>query len=1307
MNNLVITNDQDSDIVQFDVLLPDNYDQFRIVYLNGCVINQNFLHVGDELKFRFSNNPLVYDNAKLKVKLIHTNYSTVDDPRNYQFVSLNLMKYYRIQFLPVYEFWDNINKETIYLFNPCNDKYILDEPINPPREALIFKSNAGPQSSIQATFTGNYVIAFKAVEKIPDISLKVGESIANSKQRPEDLGAYSFSGSQSNGLSVQQFQTTGYNYGADWTYPVKNLILQHRKTIRYTNTTDTYNAHLVFAMLDSDGKPVCQNIMLNDFSIVSGVSKSSIQGQEQTLTFLNYRSNSLSELTEDILTDVEYINPLALPIAIKSLGVYRNVYEADLTLPVKGDAMSSQDEGLFYINESNNNTITSLDPGTTTFINPNWYYSAQSVNIKAYYRADSSHPWAPLYTEDSSNKFYVIGDRGSTESKDAPVKIHFKDYDANIPLRGQWRDNGDDPVGDPVEVKFEIFMDDKEGYVPQDNSEENIEANPPTFTPFALVYIVGQLYTHEDGSAIIYNLINSGLTPQAKDYPKVMEYLTQEPIQLTESRFRTNGNEGLNDEDLYVSAITDDKSRDGLSFSMKDLNNNIHIVLPRTQTVAVKELKWRNGLNPYVDDAHDVAVKVFIPHKSTRIPTHFYYKRNYEKGFFVLTDVDGRNTIELLDNKTDFFLATGHSSLNVMAPAEDDLKYKTFNGSLIFDRSNAQITRLFSNDTTGSCLNYINDLLAAKLSRYFYTVDFKAFDSFFATTQKLILNANHRTIYGYYTNPNYQFYTGEHAIVMSSCQDIVKLLGSENVVNNCFSILSPEEQIVKTNPLTYAQVIAHESDIDKDIVDFPFKFFHFYNSGTADFPYLGFGANDSPNTTVGGVNTRRVRMDNCLTLGGTGTNPDAYKSLLNTDKAFYLMDDSVGGSDEKAKVKTAMKSSPAYPTNRYLSDCGLVETLPAFRLYRNANFEQADLTITTGGVKTLHPIYLQSTPRIFLNNLLYFFDFLLNALRRDDGTGFNAENIFNYIHVMTFDNSSITLGNTSKPILRYGKTWRRLAFTGGNIWLAESFDSAFVMNYLNNETINEFATTDELRTSLPSKTNQDTTNEEVIYSMESNSIYTNVQMFGKRVFNFFKEADYFGMVQFKMAYVETIQANDSILELYMTNNLQIGDTTQFINNIASYNNLKTGKLFIPKLGEFTQYAHVLYLTSESFNDAITVSIDNLNMSKYKSPFTQTKRRDWVDDETQNQCFVYDTKFEPVPDQKINVYLFGVMFRYHQLSLGWANLSNELAETNFEIKRDRGNRHFILTLYDDFGRTIPNTDTSQGFKNNLTLELFLS
>ena len=160
-----------------------------------------------------------------------------------------------------------------------------------------------------------------------------------------------------------------------------------------------------------------------------------------------------------------------------------------------------------------------------------------------------------------------------------------------------------------------------------------------------------------------------------------------------------------------------------------------------------------------------------------------------------------------------------------------------------------------------------------------------------------------------------------------------------------------------------------------------------------------------------------------------------------------------------------------------------------------------------------------------------------------------------------------------------------------------------------------------------------------------------------------------------------------------------------INNVSSFNNLKHAKILIVKLGEFLQFPKILYGTSHSFNKALNVNIDNLNMSKYVSPL-RSKFSYRIDENSNQQITDNESELHENDKQKINVYLFGVMFKYHQLNLGYQNLNNELNE-EFQINKALGNKHFELILTDEYGRLIPNTDTSQGFSNNLYLEISLA
>ena len=1297
--NLIVKNDSDSEYVQFDVLLPDNYSKFTIDYLNGCCINQNYLKIGDKLKFSFSNNPIVYDKLKLHAHCVNNMGVFHENPKEYERLELDTFKYYRIKYLPIYEFWNKTAKERVFLFNPCGELHknqpkiyvpnlIFDEPDTSivPSHVYICRV-ADPRSSLECAFTGQFIIAFEPVDKIPDITITIGESINNSKQRPEDLGEYAIASNVVNSLKTNKINYNPSNYGSSWTYPIHNLMIQHRETITQESETPvTYR--LAYAENTENKDFIASSRTLFQQYIYNGSYSSYIQEEPLYMEFKEFSSNQLNDINTTIYTGPEqHIIPHKYPVFAydSDNNMYVNIYN---NMKYKGDELSNESI-YFYDGTESHTDITpkSFNPSDVKYVNPSWYYTGDTVTIKVLYEDNGEFKPVPNTFENITIRLEVGVNTYDSATK--PVRINFKESSYEFYIEYELNGQSLDAL-----AVFQIQTNDSDDSFTYltDDDEEALDPH---------LYIAGYLHL-TDGIATIVNNVHTGLATAAlTDGRAVSNDWQDQPIQLS-SRY---GLPHENDEDLLISETSD---RKGLYVTKAPLNNVSHLLhnIQGGSEVYNKMQQWENDTGTLTE-----TIKVFIPKKSTRSFTP-YFHRQYCRGFFILTDSDGNVTQDLLDNKTMYYLASGHETLNIEPENIDDETFKTFNGSLNFDRSNSRITRIFSNDVTGACLNYLNDLLAAKLSRFYYESDVCTYDSFFDTSNKLIMNGNHRAIYGYYNT--YQLYTGEHKTIMSTCGDMVKLIGSENLPNNCFSIISSEEQKINTNPITYREATdaQHGDDnILKDPIIHTYKFFHCYTSGTEEIPYVGYGTNDSKETTIGGVST--FNISNEVLQVDFPENNEQYKNGVHTTyKTNYIMDVLVGGNDETNKVKEAMVEGATFPTNYFLDDCGMVDTLPSYRLYRNSNFEQSDLTITTGGVKTLHPIYLQSVPRVFINNIIYFFDYILNAQQKNQW--FNSEGIYNYFYLYTRNTTALAPSpTTSWPVLRFGKWRRQLRIQPNNnrqlpnYWMAESLDSAFIMNYLNNQSINDYLNIKELNESIPSPGNQSKGNEEIIYNFETSSELTNIQLFSSKYFRFFDEVENLNMVQFKMKYVDGVSMDQDLLLLYVTqknidNNFI--NPNNFINDVTAYNNLKTGKLFICKLGEFLQFSHILYLSSESFNNSLNVAIDNLNMSKYKTPFEGTfKYRNC--DITQSQVTTYEETFKPNPEQRKNVYLFGVMFRFHQLSLGWSNLNNEISQ-QYEINRSLGNRHFILTLYDEFGRRIPNKDTSQGFKNNLTVELML-
>lgn len=1298
--NLIVKNDSDAEYVQFDVLLPDNYSKFTIDYLNGCCINQNYLKIGDKLKFSFSNNPIVYDKLKLRAHCMNHLGVFHENSKEYERLELDTFKYYRIKYLPIYEFWNKTAKERVFLFNPCGELHknqpkiyvpnlIFDEPDTSivPSHVYICRV-ADPRSSLECAFTGQFIIAFEPVDKIPDITITIGESINNSKQRPEDLGEYAIASNVVNSLKTNKINYNPSNYGSSWTYPINNLMIQHRETITQESET-AVNYVLVYAENTENNDFIASARTLYQQYIYNGTYTSYIQEEPLYMEFKEFSSNQLNDINTTIYTGPEqHIIPHKYPVFTYDSDnhIYANIYN---NMKYKGDELSNESIYFYDGTESHTDiTPTSFNPTDVKYLNPSWYYTGDTVTIKVLYEDNGEFKPVPNTFENITIRLEYGGN--TYDSATNPVRISFKESSYEFYIEYELNGQSLDAL-----AAFQIQTNDSDDSFTYLTDDDEDALDPQ-------LYIAGYLQL-TDGIATIVNNVHTGrATAALTDGRAVSNDWQDQPIQLS-SRY---GLPHENDEDLLVSETSD---RKGLHVTKAPLNNVSHLlhnIQGGGSEVYNKMQQWVNDTGTLTED-----IKVFIPKKSTRSFTPYFHKQ-YCRGFFILTDSDGNVTQDLLDNKTMYYLASGHETLNVEPENIDDETFKTFNGSLNFDRSNSRITRIFSNDVTGACLNYLNDLLAAKLSRFYYESDVCTYDSFFDTSNKLIMNGNHRAIYGYYNT--YKLYTGEHKTIMSTCGDMVKLIGSENMPNNCFSIISSEEQKINTNPITYREATdaQHGDDnITRDPIIHNYKFFHCYTSGTEEIPYIGYGSNDSKETTIGGVST--FNISNEVLQVDFPDNNEQYKNGVHTTyKTNYIMDILVGGNDETNKVKEAMVEGATFPTNYFLDYCGMVDTLPSYRLYRNSNFEQSDLTITTGGVKTLHPIYLQSVPRVFINNIVYFFDYILNAQQKNQW--FNSEGIYNYFYLYTRNTTALAPSpSTSWPILRFGKWRRQLRIQPNNnrqlpnYWMAESLDSAFIMNYLNNPSINDYLNIKELIESIPSPGNQSTGNEEIIYNFETSSELTNIQLFSSKYFRFFDEVENLNMVQFKMKYVDGVAMDQDLLLLYVTqNNIDNNfiNPNNFINDVTAYNNLKTGKLFICKLGEFLQFSHILYLSSESFNNSLNVAIDNLSMSKYKTPFEGTfKYRN--SDITQTQVTTYEETFKPNPEQRKNTYLFGVMFRFHQLSLGWSNLNNEISQ-QYEINRALGNRHFILTLYDEFGRRIPNKDTSQGFKNNLTVELML-
>ena len=1264
-HNLVISNDKESEYVQFTVHIPDGYNKYNVAYINGSLINQNYLKVGDVLKFSFDNNPLYY-RLDANTRLIYNEIveeeeieENVEDIVDYKFIKCNFYKYHRIVYIPIYQAYNALTGTPCYIFNPCDNTQLLLEPVKRINPFLLYQDAF---STVYATFTGKYVIGLKSMSenKIPDITLTIGESISNSKTRPQEMGAYQISSNVVNEVQYSGVTPGEYSYGSVWDYEVQNLQVTHTESVKvkYPNSVKYNDVDLLISEISIGNENVVKQVDLSDGFIIKKDGMS-LNGKYECK---EYNNGTVSDLRDTLKFDGVFALVNSIPLIQQvSPGKYTTILSGSIPLDlildeglvVKGENISANN--LYTYNGALTPRAIDINSTDKVFIS-DWYYTGLCIHLK------------------------ILG------SNDKPLKnteITFPDVPTRYNLTNQIISVGG------TNLKIQLY---------------NMLSKKFEYSGTGTVVLCGKLKTDKNGELNVVKDIYTGETSE-NDYIK---YFNEPPTDMLSYK----GNE-----EMFVRAIQENGEY-GLEFSTNELKNYVHEV---SYTITEHEGEEE-------DDEIDYTVTNTIPQWGNALPLLCFiplktkrFLREYNlvggaQGFYIINDMDGNVSQQLINYNSEVYIPNGHETLIVEPPAEDDKKFKTFNGTLVFDRSNSRITRIFSNDLTGACVGYLNDLLAARLSRYYYVCDYRTWDMFFDTNNDMNISNDFNLIENIYRN-HYtgKLYQGAHELLITSSCDLVKLIASENTINNCIPSLYPEEQIVNTSVMDRSDLY-NDSGIN-DSTLFYYKFFHYYTSGLRNYPYIGTDINDNPGntTTTGGLNILKVETPTYCDYG----NNDNFKGIGS--RPVFIMDKSQA-EDIEGDIYL-QSSDKGYYSNSGVKDYYFIETLPCFRIYRNSNFEQTDLTITTGGIKLLHPIYLQSSPRILCQNLHYIFDYILNFMASSYQSIVGRVNVdLGLLHQAGQDSLSNYL-NQWFPMRRYYLTPNLSGFGAGLTWT--DFDTFFVLNFIHPVSVNEYQNNEEIKTSIPG---QGIDNEEIVKDFETNSVETNIQLFSYKYFNFISEVSYLALVVFDSKYVETIPYNTSILGnyfswMYEENNNEEEDEEEdnnnnktiqlsllkillnsYITNSSGYNNLKRCKIFITKLGEFLDFPRLLYGCSESQVNSLNVSVWNYNMTKTIAPLKTTYT--YSDDNEGNQVTrVITDNQDPHPEQKVNTYLFGTVFRYHQLAHGYQNFANEITD-DFIISKSLGNRTFVVTLYDEFGRRFPNEDTSQGFKNNLYLELYL-
>ena len=806
---------------------------------------------------------------------------------------------------------------------------------------------------------------------------------------------------------------------------------------------------------------------------------------------------------------------------------------------------------------------------------------------------------------------------------------------------------------------------------------------------------------------------------EEEDYELNLLRLGQRPLQLTSYY---NGNLYVADDDVVVTHVRNDDGVDGLQLSMPTLTNNQYVIL------------YDENGNPHtvtfpMTGANDTKIEVFLPRKSGFAVRAFDNGNDTIKnGLMRLDNIKGLPLDELNDSDCLLFLAEGHESLNVESIQSDDMKFKTFNGSITFDRSLTKITRLFSMSNSNSCIGYINDILSARLSRYYFVANYNIFNTFFDSNRTTPFTNSLNQNEAIYVNYGDDVYTGDHEILLANCGDIVKLIGSDVITNNCMPGITPEEHRINMKEITddVNNLIDLKDNIE--LSEFVYKIFHYYNSGFNHWPSIG-GTVEQPNgcsllhvnssvlTQDFDVFTNDVNIDSrtvfCITNKELANNaliyPISQLEYINTELSSIItsyrnniLADWVGEplpEPTPEEEEEEEEETPKYDNHFG----GIISVLPCPRVYRNNNFEQSDLTISTGRIKTLSPVYIQSVNRVTLNNIIYMFDMMYNMIVNKYGSIHNGSNSFDYLTILRTSPYSLSIGE-SGVLRRF--SMKMIEDTG---YYPLSFDSCWLMNYLTVSSVNEYADTNELSSSLPIKDNEANSrgsashNEEIIEDIITYKPETNIQLFSSRHFNFHENISVLSVVCWVQVINKTLDLDEDNCWIYFGKDDDVVST--YTDNFYSetivdnsFNLTRTVKTLISKLGEFLDFPKIVFGSTLAFNQSKSVNIQYTNPLNYINPFKTEYK---VNDET--NVTKYEEDFVPNSKQKNNVALFGVIFKYHQLSLGWQQMINELQET-YLISRSRGQKQFVVKIYDEFGRQIPNVDTSQGFKNNLRLEI---
>jgi hypothetical protein len=627
-------------------------------------------------------------------------------------------------------------------------------------------------------------------------------------------------------------------------------------------------------------------------------------------------------------------------------------------------------------------------------------------------------------------------------------------------------------------------------------------------------------------------------------------------------------------------------------------------------------------------------------------------------GWINVVDVDEIDTRILSDRNSVFYLATGHKTLTVKEQGTSSGRWYTFNGNMFIDKASGRKVTVLSNDSSSILVQYMQDILAAKLSRYYVIADVRIHNTFagrpVVPTRVLIQNfLNNYTQKGnvYVPEPSY---CGKHELIFQSCQDMTKLVVSfDSDMKYMAPMIAPTEHMMYCKIVTKADCYKYGDDSipakNIEFKSFKYKTMTIHTTASLYEPSAGLSWNDDEDgsTTCGGISLYRASLQTDNDNNTCLTPIKFITDGADMDDVDYNMIELGFGPADTVNISTR------YPSNYANGEYHATDNLPCYRIYNNMVVSQNDLSISTGGNRSIKYVSVISVPNLGRNNLAVLINGLIN---NTGGTMGLRDGGLAYTYLMRH-NVDVGFGNVWEAINRFNM---RVIIAGGtNYLMSASFDALWTIDNIGDANMNSEAPTNAKPTvhgaAISAQLGVDLeyirdNNGRVTGTMQNplHIISSGIQTYN----NVFELAE----PTLKLLYASSDDNSQNSAAMHQI------IFRSLINGFNSFNTRRSYMFHVNRIGLFNDTPAMMYLCGASGNQS---TVSNIHDAETRTTHV-------------NVCF-----------------------KCHQFSKGMQQMTNEMP-----LQLVPKNTIFSLELKDDLGRLIPNTDTSQGYENNLMLDITL-